>query len=215
MTVVYAGVDGCPKGWVALVLPDEELVEGHTTFAGLLEDLVARGVTTVGVDMPMDPPDHGERACDLEARVLLGSKRSSLFMTPTRAALECETQAQASEVNRAHGGKGVSAQAFNLGRKIRELAEAPAIAELIEVHPELVFHLLGAPGHSKKTWAGVQERIAILEANGLHPLRWKSIGWGSTDDTLDAAAAALGAQRYGEGRARRVPETGAGPFIWA
>lgn len=214
MSDMYAGVDGCAKGWVALILPTEELVEGRTAFGDLLEYLVAQGVTTVGVDMPIDPPERGERECDHAARALLGSKRSSLFMTPTRAALQCATQAQASEVNRAHGGKGVSAQAFNLGRKILEVAQAPRIADVIEVHPELTFHTLGATRHSKKTWAGVRERIAVLESQGLQPMQWQSMGWGATDDTLDAAAAALSARRYAKGEAVQVPQIGSGPFIW-
>ena len=212
---MYAGVDGCAKGWVALVLPDEELVEGHTTFAGLVEELVARGVTTVGVDMPMDPPERGERECDLAVRELLGSKRSSLFITPTKAALAAETQAEATEANRARGGKGVSAQAYNLRGKIAEVAAAPKVVEVFEVHPELVFHLLGKTRYSKKTFAGVQERIAVLKAHGLDPMAWQSSGWGATDDTLDAAIAAVTARRFAEGLARRIPEKGAGPFIWA
>lgn len=211
---MYAGVDGCAKGWVAFTLPDETLVEGYRHFAELLADLRLRGVQTIGVDMPLHPPEHGERECDHAARDVLGAKRSSLFMTPCRAALRAANQAEATKVNRQHGGKGVSAQSFALRHKILEIAaiEAP---EVVEVHPELSFHVLGRPTYSKRSWAGVRERVEILEDQGLHPMRWASTGWGAADDTLDAAVAALSARRVAAGEALRVPHGGAGPYIWA
>lgn len=212
---MHAGVDGCRQGWVAMVLPQERLIEGFTGFAGLLQHLVDLGVTTVGVDMPLDPPERGERGCDLAAREFLAERRASLFMTPTKAALQCTTQAEASVVNREHGGKGVSAQAFALRGKILEVAAAPRIATVVEVHPELTFRLLGHPQFGKKSWAGMRERVTILEANGLHPLGWHSGGWAAADDTLDAAAAAVSARRYATGEVRSFPSSGDRPRIWA
>jgi predicted RNase H-like nuclease len=212
---MYAGVDGCRQGWVALVLPAEDLVEGYPRFGELVQHLAARGVEVVGVDMPIRPPLHGERECDLAARGFLGPRRSSLFMTPTTAALAAPTQAQATQINREHGGKGVSAQAFALRSKIQEVAQASTTATVIEVHPELTFRVLGAPQFSKKSWAGVRERLAILESEGLHPLDWVSAGWATTDDTLDAAAAALSARRFAQGRARAFPEFADRARIWA
>ena len=213
MGFMYAGVDGCRKGWVALVLPEETLIEGFTAFAALSDHLIALGVTTIGVDMPLDPPEYGVRACDLAVKKALGPKGSSLFIIPTRAALACPTQAEASRVNKAHGGAGVSAQAFALRHKIAEVAQV-GMEGIIEVHPELTFHLLGNPQHSKRTWAGVRERLTILQAQGLDPWSWPSTGWAATDDTLDAAAAALSARRYACGEAVAHPE-GPGPYIWA
>lgn len=52
---MYAGVDGCPKGWVALVLPDERIVEGFQQLAGLLEAL--NGCEVIAVDMPLNAPE--------------------------------------------------------------------------------------------------------------------------------------------------------------
>lgn len=212
MGCVFAGVDGCTKGWVALVLPSQELVEGFARFADLAEHLRRAGVTTIAVDMPLSAPERGERACDLAVRAALGRKRASLFITPTRAALACATQSEATVVNRRHGGKGVSAQAFALRHKIAEVAGQVG---LIEVHPELTFHLLGDPKHSKRTWAGLRERVDILRAEGLEPWSWSSQGWAAADDTLDAAAAAVTARRFAQGRAARFPHTGATDVIWA
>jgi len=211
---MYAGVDGCAKGWVGFIVPEQRLVEGFASFADLAGHLRDQGVTTIGVDMPIGPPRAGERACDLAVKKALGRKRSSLFITPTRAALACETQAEASAVNREHGGAGVSAQAFALRHKIREVEQA-GVGGLIEVHPELTFHLLGAPRFPKRSWAGVRERVRILQANGLDPWAWESTGWAGVDDTLDAAAAALTAARHADGTAIRFPARRRGPAIWA
>lgn len=210
---VYAGVDGCRRGWVGFVLPDEVLIEGYAHFADLMARLEDLGVTTVGVDMPLSCPEHGERACDLAVRQELGPFGSSLFVTPTCAALACDTQVEASAVNRLHGGKGVSAQAFALRAKIAEVAATPTTATLVEVHPELSFHLLGPVQHGKRTWAGVRERVAVLEALGLHPMQWESQGWAAPDDTLDAAVAAVSALRHAEGLASGFGDPG--EQIWA
>jgi predicted RNase H-like nuclease len=213
MSGVYAGVDGCRKGWVGFVLPREVLVEGFVRFADLMRHLEGIGVTTVGVDMPLSCPQRGERNCDIAVKRVLGRFGSSLFMTPTCAALACETRAAASAANLEMGGKGVSAQAFALRDKIAEVASASSSATLVEVHPELSFHLLGPVFHGKRTWAGVRERVAVLESRGLHPMQWESRGWGAADDTLDAAVAAVSARRYVQGQACGFPA--AGEQIWA
>lgn len=198
---MYAGIDGCREGWVAFVLPEERVIEGCRTFA---EVLAAIGpVQVAGVDMPLWAPEHGQREAELQARTALGPHRASLFITPTRAALAAHTQAQASEINRRHGGTGVSAQSFSLRTKIAEVAATSTDLEIIEVHPELTFHLLGPVAHRKRSWAGIRERVAVLESQGLRPQRWRCGNWAAADDTLDAAAAALSARRYARGEAER------------
>lgn len=212
---MYAGVDGCREGWVAFVLPEERVVEGHTAFAALTEDLAALGVGVIGVDMPLSAQERGQRACDLAVKQALGPFGSSLFITPTRAALAAPTQSEATRINRALEGTGVSAQAFALRHKIAEVAAAPRPVPLIEVHPELTFHLLGPVTHRKRSWAGLRERIEVLERHGLHPDAWDCGNWASADDTLDAAAAALSAARYANGRAHHFPDHDGDSGIWA
>jgi hypothetical protein len=75
--------------------------------------------------------------------------------------------------------------------------------------------VLGNPRFSKRTWAGVRERVTILQAHGLDPWAWESAGWAAVDDTLDAAAAAITAMRYGEHRAIAYPADRTQPCIWA
>lgn len=196
---MYAGIDGCREGWVAFVLPEERVVEGCHTFAEVLTAIA--GVEVAGVDMPLRAPEHGQREAELQVRAALGARRASLFITPTKAALAAATQAQASEINRRRGGAGVSAQAFALRTKIAEIAATAATVPLVEVHPETTFQLLGPVAHRKRCWAGIQERVAVLERHGLHPFEWSCGNWAAADDTLDAAAAALSARRYALGDA--------------
>jgi predicted RNase H-like nuclease len=199
MAAMYAGVDGCREGWVAVVLPQERVIEGFTHFRPLADHLVQSGVEVIGVDMPLSAPVTGQRACDLLARQALGPFRSSLFITPTAAALAAPTQQEATRINRARGGTGVSSQSFSLRHKVAEVSahEGP----LIEVHPELSFHLLGPVEFRKRSWAGLRERVDVLQRLGLHPLQWECGGWAAADDTLDAAVAAVSARRYARGEA--------------
>jgi predicted RNase H-like nuclease len=62
-------------------------------------------------------------------------------MTPMRAALDADTRARASTVNRERAGEGISTQAFNLRPKLQEV-ERLAFAHayrFVEVHPEVSF----------------------------------------------------------------------------
>lgn len=212
---MYAGVDGCREGWVGFVLPDERVIEGHSTFAGLMEQLAALGVEVVSVDMPCSVPKRGARPCDLAVKQALGPFGASLFITPTAAALAAPTQAEATRINRALGGTGVSAQAFALRHKIAEVAAASWPVPLVEVHPELTFQVLGPVTHRKRSWAGLRERVEVLERHGLHPGAWECGNWAAADDTLDAAAAALSAARFAVGRAEQFGPDEGETSIWA
>jgi predicted RNase H-like nuclease len=86
---------------------------------------------------------------------------------------------------------------------------------LIEVHPELTFHLLGPVHHRKRSWAGLRERVAVLEQHGLHPQDWECGNWAAADDTLDAAAAALSTARFSRREARHFPDRDGDSGIWA
>ena len=106
----------------------------------------------------------GGRACEREARRLLGRPRaSSVFATPARPVLAAKTYEEACRLSRASapGAKAISRQTYGILPKIREIddllrsrAELRAIVR--EVHPEVCFaELAGAPmRHAKKTSAG-------------------------------------------------------------
>ena len=144
-SVLVAGVDGYRKGWVAVSLdPSGDVqVSTHSTFAEVLS-LQAR---VIAVDIPIDPPGLGARPADAGARAFVGGRASSVFPTPPRAALEARTFAEANEIARTITGKGISQQAFALGRKILEVHSLADVDErVIEMHPEVSFcALAGGP----------------------------------------------------------------------
>jgi len=182
------------------------------TFAGLLtaaSDLA--DLEVVAVDMPIGLPDTTRRRADALARAELGPRRSSVFLTPTRAALDQPTHAQASAVNRTRAGEGISTQAFHLRPKLKEV-EAAAFARayrIVEVHPEVSFaRLAGEPlAWSKKTPAGVRRRRSLLRSAGIALTRPARAGPGvGVDDVLDAAVAAWSARRVRDDEAHALPD---------
>ena len=221
------GVDACSTGWIAVALDDGKSAQAHhiaviDRLGALLPDAEA-----VAIDIPIGLPVGGPRQADLLARRFLGPRRSSIFLTPVREAVEAGTHASASELARLRTGRGITQQAYALGKKILEverwLPSSPW--PVYEVHPEVSFAvLLGAPARaSKKTWAGMVERRDALEAavgslagiDGVAALR------ASVDDMLDAAVAAWTARRIAHGQARSFPDppeydgSGRPVAIWA
>ena len=166
----------------------------------------------IAVDIPIDPPGLGVRATDAGARAFVGGSRaSSVFPTPPRAALEARTFAEANEIARTITGKGISQQAFALGRKILEVHALAEVDErVIEMHPEVSFReLAGEPVlESKHTAAGLARRRELLEAAGV--VLPGAVPGVPEADLLDAAAGAWTAARYAEGKAQALPADHAG-----
>jgi predicted RNase H-like nuclease len=175
----------------------------------------------VAVDMPvglLDAAVRGGRACDKEARALLGWPRaSSVFTPPVRAAFGATTYRAASAANRASSPArlGITVQTFGILRKLEEVDRAMTPARqsrVFEVHPELSFlTMAGRPAHhAKKSTAGRSERRARLAAAGFSHVPMK-LGGAAADDVLDAAAACWSALRIQSGIAARLPD-GAPPL---
>lgn len=218
MTLV-CGVDGCRDGWFVVW---RDLREGRMRWDVVPEvmTLARRSppADVIGIDVPIGLVDRGARACDLEARRLLGFPRSaSVFPAPIRPLLDADSYATASAIRRREEGKGLSVQAWGIVPKIREVDEAlrgdAVLAErLYEVHPELCFMFLNgerAMAHGKKSPLGRAERIALLGkafGNDMdRALRSRPAGC-AEDDLLDAFAAAWTAARIALGRAVTIPE---------
>lgn len=236
---LVAGVDGVRGGWAMAVtaVADGSPVEFSVrdTLDELWAEARARGLLAVGFDMPVGLPGAERRAADIAARELLQARRSSLFWTPPLCTLGATDHAEANRRSRERTGRGISAQAFNLMPKIRELRTAltpddfapAARPRAAEVHPESSFvRLAGAPmASSKHKLAGLQERFAALGAVCLNiveaTLRTSLPGPSDPglDDLLDAAAAAWTARRIVAGEAECLgvgehDETGYPMHIW-
>ena len=208
------GVDGCRDGWVGVALDGAAAPRAYA--APDLLRLVALAerddpVDLVGVDIPIGLLDEGWREADRLAAALLGRRRSSIFVTPVRAALEAPDHAAGVAISRERSGGGFSIQAWGLRAKVLEVDALVRSGEdrVREVHPEVTFaRLAGRPAqHPKKTWAGQQERLDLLADAGIDLGRLSGdTGGAAPDDVVDAAAVAWTARRLARGEAVSLPD---------
>ena len=221
--VWVAGVDGCRGGWFVILAatsassdrPQRVIGRRCADFHEILA--MPEQPAAIAVDMPiglLDRPAPGGRACDREARKLLGRGRaSSVFTPPTRPGLSATVYADVPSLN----GAGMSKEAFNIAPKIREIDEAIAVADqkrVFEAHPELAFSALsGVPmRHNKKTAAGRRDRVRLLRRRFgsafQDPVRLRLEHGAANvafDDVVDAYVLALVADRIHRGSAVRLP----------
>jgi predicted RNase H-like nuclease len=175
--------------------------------------------TLIAIDIPIGLPIEEPRACDKEARNLLGwPRRTGVFSPPARLALGARNYREALCLNRNALGVGISMQAFCIMPKIREVdavMNRDRQRYVPEVHPEVTFtQLNGAPMfHNKKTAAGRAGRIAVL--NRFIPLvtdewlvRQRSslprIASAAPDDLVDALACLVTASHIHKGCGQRL-----------
>lgn len=180
--LTVCGVDGAPGGWAVIRAvvrlsddspPARTFDELDASFVAQLDDLVAEvrsgSIAALAIDMPIGLVDHQPRQADVEARALLGPRKSSVFPTPVRATLEATDYEDACDRSRAVSGKALSKQAFNLMPKIRQLDQLihPDDQDrVVEAHPELAFVRLGGThlAEPKRTADGQQLRVSLLRA---------------------------------------------------
>ena len=186
MVDLVAGVDGCKRGWVAVVLIDgrfreARLIEGvESAFAELAD------VGRIAIDVPIG---YGPREADGLARALV--RGSSVFTIPEREKFDAPF---------AEGG-GISAQAYALGDRIRHVtALAAGDRRFREVHPELCFTAMNGMRRlkfRKKSAGGAFERLGLLRKQGINidPGTLGAVATVPLDDLLDAAACAWTAAR--------------------
>ena len=210
----FAGVDGCRAGWVVAVL-DPGGFAPPTVCSHLAEVVQATApaaLTLVDIPMGLTDQDHPrERACEREARRLLGRQRSSIFPVPVRAAVHAGTYAEACMRNCEATGRKLSRQTWGITPKIAEadwlLRGEPSLQHrLRESHPELCFLALNGwtplAATGKKTREGQAERLALLaryvagaegaftEALARYPRKAAA-----PDDLLDAMVLAVAARQ--------------------
>ena len=157
------------------------------------------------VDVPRPP-----RACEAEARKLLPGKASSVFPTPCRPALACQTHAEANATSRKLG-IGINQQTFHLFPKMREVDELlrarPRLKRIVyEAHPELAFARMngGKPVLSKKRQPeGYAERRRLLAKHGFK-VKVDRLPGAARDDILDAIAVCRTATLIADGKATRL-----------
>jgi predicted RNase H-like nuclease len=205
------GVDACKAGWCGIAL-DGPVAYVAATISELVDQASQDGpLTVVGIDIPIGLPDNTRRQADVLAKQAIGPLRSSVFITPVRAALDAPDHRTATARNRALAGEGVSVQAFRLKPKLFQVDRWVRATHhrVVEVHPEVSFaSLAGAPlTISKHTWAGVELRRRLLSDAGIDLSQVGTPGrYAGVDDVLDAAAVAWTARRVALGLARALPD---------
>jgi len=215
------GADGCKAGFV-VVLRDVKSRRVEARLAVRIEEVFRQEPSPriLCVDIPIGLLDRavpGGRACDIEARKLLGQPRgTSVFSPPARRALKARTSEEAHELNQSSGpyAPGLPLQARAIIPKIRDVDEfiTPALQRrIVEVHPELCFYEMNRRRpvvEPKKTAEGRKQRIRLLESEWRRKLdelidsRPRGVG---RDDVLDAMAACWTAERILRGKAIPLP----------
>lgn len=168
----------------------------------------------VVIDIPIGLPESGRRACDLEARAMLGPRRSSVFTGVRRTLLAMSSYESANAWGK-DDGEGLTRQMWNILPKIREVDIwiTPARSRTFrEGHPELAFAgVSGRPmAHYKKTPEGEAERLDALAGfiDRDTVLEWLKAARGSgaaRDDIVDALALCRSAARVLLGRHGQLP----------
>lgn len=207
--LLVLGADGCKGGaWAVAMIDGEGELSWHEAAdtISLLELADEYSADAVALDVPIGLPPLGtHRTCDGAARARLGARRSSVFAAPPREVLACASYAEARPI-----ASSLSAQAFGLVARIREVDEALRAAgpqvhdRVVECHPEVAFAALAAGWVAlapKKSAAGALQRIALLEEALDAPLPTDPPPTASLDDALDAAACALVALRWARAEA--------------
>lgn len=207
MVSAVAGIDGCRAGWVVVSAILDEARHATVERVERLDDIVARldsgQLGAAGIDIPIGLPERQARRCDVEARSMIGPRRSSVFPAPLRGLLGAASYDDASARSRALWGKSLSRQAFNILAKVAEvdhLMTPERQRHLVEVHPEASFTALGGRPmqHSKKTTAGRAERLGALRLAfaDVDSHAGARLTGASPDDILDAFAVAWSARRW-------------------
>lgn len=213
------GADGCRGGWV-VIYKDLDCGAVWWRFRSAPQQIAYSRPRpqVVAIDIPIGLPEAGPRACDVEARRLLGPGRASaIFPAPIRPVLAATGYDEACRIRLRVDGKKLSCQSWAITTRVREVddllrQDADLQASFHEVHPEVSFCLLagGRPlQHSKKEPAGREERRKLLETvfggvvqTALAERRELS---SQEDDVLDAFVALWTAERIAQGKFCRLP----------
>ena len=210
------GVDGCRAGWLAISV---DAPGGHPE-SRVFPDAPAMfqdgRAEITAIDIPIGLPTHGARECDVEARRIIGARRSSVFPTPLRRTLVAESYELACAAALDASGKKLSKQTFAILPKIRQIDDLlrtdPARAATVhEVHPEVSFTLWnqGRPMEfPKHSGFGFAERLRLVENQfrgaAEQVRRAHTTKDVSDDDILDAFAALWTALRIRSSTAVRI-----------
>lgn len=226
------GVDGCRGGWLAVSIAANREVSARL-FANAEALFADHTCAVTTIDIPIGLPATGPRQCDIEARRILGARRSSVFPAPVRSVLDFNSYHAACEASLRACGKKLSQQAFAILPKIREVdnilrSRRTAVSIVREVHPEVCFAYWNERKPMKRPKSsgfGFVERFRLVDQQfpgAAESIRREcSVSDVADDDILDALAALWTAMRLASNTAVRVgpaeayDEHGLSMTMWA
>ena len=218
----FAGVDGCPGGWLCIVCaPDTNSfsISVFRTAAELLAHDPKIGVMTI--DMPIGLVNTGRRRCDELARDMLGTRHVCVSNAPIRPALYAPSRLAASAITQKATNRQVGSNEWALYPKVINLDVAITPSHqgwCFEIHPEICFCAWNSGtaipfakdsdrGRQAReslidtAWPGVRQAVlAQLKQQG-HNRQHVAL-----DDINDAFAALWTARRIVAGEAQRIPD---------
>ena len=164
------GVDACKAGWLCTSFDLVTAKLSAQVFADAQALFADASPAVTAIDIPIGLPSVGPRLCDLEARRLLGARRSSVFPAPVRAALGADSYEAACVASERACGKKLSKQTYAILPKIREvdtiLRQSPTLRDtVLEVHPEVSFYFWNQQqpmAHPKQSGFGFVERLELV-----------------------------------------------------
>ena len=201
-----AGIDGCKSGWLIFYYQDKhyqfQLINSISDATGIFERS-----HKIFVDIPIGlSSENYNRQIEKQMRKLLKNRSSTIFTPPCREALKQVDYDEANPINRQITGKGLSKQAFNIGKKIAEVDDflkTNRSFQLVESHPEICFKILNGQVllTKKNTLEGQQERRKIISNISIEldktiakALKTYPKSKAQPDDIIDAAILCLSAQ---------------------
>lgn len=216
-----SGVDGCKGGWISIRKEiDSGEISSEVYFSARQLINQFRNPDVLALDIPIGLTESGPRQCDILARKMLRQPRGrSVFPAPIRPALAASDYREANTISRSVDGKGVSAQAFALYPRVRDIdkiirSNDEACGFVYEVHPELCFMAWndGEPiQEPKKSHDGMNIRLdlvkshfaeeAVSSVRRIHPASQVA-----NDDIYDAFAALWTAERILLETAKSIPD---------
>lgn len=211
----FVGIDGCKNGWISVANNNSNFKKSIIIFKEKFSDLINEypSNSIFLVDMPLILSKSKEiRSCDIEAKLFLKKRQSSIFLAPCFQALKAENYDKANKINRKITSLGLSKQSWNLFKKIIEIQPYALNKQVFEGHPECSFALYNKKPmeYNKTSVKGLFLRLEILEKIGFNLIdlskKLSDEIQAKPDDLIDASILCWSASRIIKGQAYHLPK---------